>query len=275
MMANTEFSMPMAVPPNGVDPLAFYATFAGRLLASWMPATGLEIWVAADIAVARLHAPIKAAMRFVPAGTPVGGAPTTEHTIVLQTWPVSYVAIQDALASTVPSEIHMENIDPAAVRQAVTPLFEAIGRSAAAIDAFMAGDGLLRVNASTAIGAAAPAAGAPAPATPNRVRIQLFDSSGRAVNPVQFFSDTADHVGIDKTQHPLLSQLDLSGWVEIFVTDASGVPLANEPYVLYLGDGSNRMGNSDASGRIFEAGIPAGGWALDAPNHPSFALREA
>jgi hypothetical protein len=267
--------MPLAVPPNGVDPVAFYATFAGNLTASWTSDAALVVWVSPDIDIARLHAPMMAAIRFAPPGILVRGAPVIEHTIVLQTWPVSYVAIQDALASTVPSEIHMENVDPATVRLAVTPLFEALGRSDAAIDAFMAGDGLLRVNPGTAIGAAASVTGAPVPARPNRVSIQTFDASGQAVNPVQFFSNAADHTGIDKTQHPLLSQLDLDGWVEIFVVDASATPLANEPYVLYLSDETTRMGSTDANGRIFETGIPAGGWALDVPDHPSIALHNA
>lgn len=273
-MANSDLSMPLAVPPTGADLTVFYATFAGRLTASWSPATGLTVWVAADASIARLYAPLKAAMRFLPVGTLVSGNPTTTNTIVLQTWPASYVAVQEALQSAVPSEIQMENVDPAAVRTAVTPLFSAIGRTGAAVDSFIAGDGLLLVEAGVSIGAAAPAAGPPAPATPNFVRIGAVDASRIVLNPIQFFSKAADLLGIDKTRHPMFSQIALQGWIEVIVTDAAGGLLANEPYVLYVADATMRAGNTDSQGRIFESGVPAGAWGLDLVNHPSFTIIE-
>jgi hypothetical protein len=269
-MANSDLSMPLAVPPTGADLAVFYATFAGRLTPSWSPATGLTVWVAADASIARLYAPLKAAIRFLPVGTLVAGNPTTTNTLVLQTWPAAYVPVKEALQSAVPSEIRMENVDPVTVRNAVTPLFSAIGRMRAAVDSFMLGNGLLLVESGTPIGAAAAAAGPPAPATPNQVRFIAFDPSGAALNPVQFFSEAAEASGIDKTAHPLLSQLNLHGWADIVALDDSDAPLAGEPYVLYLADGTTRVGSTDASGRIFESGIPAGRWGLDLPNHPGF-----
>lgn len=274
-MPDPDFSMPVAVPPSGSDSAAFYGGFAGKLRASWTPAEGLIVWVAAEANIARLHAPVKAALRFAPAGASVGGTRIEVNTLFLQTWPTAYTALKAAIRSPVPTEIRFENPDTAAVRNAVQPLFTALGRAQPAVDAFMRGEGLLRVAAGTAIGAAAAAgAGAPSPATPNRVRILLFNSAGAALNPVQFFSDAADHARVDKVRHPLLSQLDLNGWLEVIAADASGSPLADEPYELFLGDGTTRRGRTDANGRIFEQRIPAGGWGLDLTNHPAFTLLE-
>lgn len=272
-MANTDLSMPVAVPPSGADPATFYATFAGRLTALWQPATGLSVWLAADPLIARLHAPMKSAMRFAPAGALVGGNPIPVDTVFLQTWPVAYPSIKSALQSAVPSEIRMGNVDPMAVRDSVTPVFSAIGRSNAAVDAFMAGNGLLLVEAGTAIGAAASEQSPPSPATPNRVQIEAFDASGAVLNSVQFFSKAAEHSGVDQSLHPLLSQLSQNDWVEIIVLDESGAPLAGEPYVLYLGDGTSRTGFTDAVGRIFETSIPPGSWGLDLPNNPAVVVQ--
>lgn len=273
-MPDIALSMPLAVVPAGDDPATIYAGFAGKMMPSWSPSDGLIVWVAAENNIARLHAPTKSAMRFAPAGASVGGVPLALDTLLLQTWPTTYVGIKNAIKTSVPSEIRFENVDAMAVRNSVTPLFTAIGRSNAAVDAFMAGDGLLRVTAGIAIGAAAPTDDAPSAAVPNRVRILMFDSFGAPLNALQFFSNAADYAGIDKTQHPLLSQLDLDGWIEVVVLDTSGTPLSGEQYALYLSDGTNRTGTTDASGRIYETGIPAGGWAIDIPNQPSFELNE-
>jgi hypothetical protein len=273
-MPDTALSMPVAVVPVGDDPATFYAGFAGKMTPSWSPSDGLIVWAAAEIDIARLHAPTKAAMRFAPAGTSVGGAPLASDSLLLQTWPTTYVDIKNAIKASVPSEIRFENVAAATVRNSVTPLFTAIGRSSVAVDAFMAGDGLLRVTAGTAIGAAAPAAGAPSAAVPNRVKILMFDGFGASLNALQFFSNAADHAGVDKTQHPMLSQLDLDGWIEVEVLDTSGTRLSGEQYALYLSDGTLRTGTTGASGQIYETGIPAGGWAIDLPNQPSFEFNE-
>ena len=272
-MAAPEMSMPVAVLPTGADPATFFATFAGNLAAFWSPTNGLLISVAAAPDIARLHAPIKAAIKFAPAGFSVGNIVVARNTLFLQTWPMTYLSAKEAIGTSAPAEIRIENVDALAVRAAVSPLFTAIGRSDAAVDIFMAGKGLLKVEAGATIGAAAPDPAAPA-ATPNRVKIQLFDGSGFELNPVQFLSDVATHAGIDKNLHPLLAQLDLDGWIEVVVVDEKGAPIAAEPYILYLGDGTTRSGTTGPDGRIYEAGIPAGNWGIDLPNLPSFSVMD-
>lgn len=271
-MSNVDYSLPIAVPPEGSDPVIFYGTFSGKISASWTPTTDLVVWLDASPDIARLHTPMKAAMRFVPTGTELDGTPTTADTLILQTWPTDYVNAKQELTAAIPSVIQIENVDGSAVRAAVRTLFTAIGRDEAAVDNFMAGDGLLKVDAGTDIGAAAAGSGAPSPATPNQVKIHLYDGEGQTVNPVQFFSEVADQAGIDKTLHPLLSQLDLEGWIEVVVVSMSGTPLVSEPFDLYFSDGTTRSGTTDSEGRIFETSIPPGPWGVDIPNHPSFEI---
>lgn len=272
-MCAFELNMPLAVPDVGTDPPTFYASFAGRISASWAPGAGLNVWLASGEPFNRLHAPTKAAMRFYPAGSIVAGSPVATHTIVLQTWPLDYVSIRDSLRTEVPSAIHFANVDAASVRAAVTPLFADIGRPAAVVDDFISGNGLLRVEAGSRIGAAAVAPGGPGGLT-NNIGIVLRDQSGGVINPVLFFAAIADHLAIDKALHPLLSQLDLTGWLEVITLDEDGAPLAGESYVLYLSDGTTRQGNSDPNGRIYESGLPSGNWGIDMPNHPAFTIVE-
>lgn len=272
-MNGLELSMSLAVPDAGTDAQTFYASFAGRISASWTPGAGLSVWLASGEPFTRLHASTKAAMRFVPTGSVIDGSPVASDTIVLQTWPIDYVSIRESLAAEVPSAVHFENVDAPSVRAAATPLFAEIGRPAAVVDDFMAGNGLLRVGAGASIGAAAVAPGGPGGLT-NNVGITLRGPDGSVINPVQFFAAVADNLSIDRALHPLLAQLDLAGWVEIITLDEDGAPLASEPYILYLSDGNTRQGNSDATGRIFESGLPPGNWAVDMPNHPAFTIVE-
>jgi len=260
--------------PQGEDPGTFYGGFAGKLTPSWTPAEGLVIWVAADSNIARLYAPIKSAMRFAPTGTSWGEVQLGADSLILNTWPTAYVSLKDALASAIPAQICLENVDPAEVLKAVKPLFIAMGRTEAAADAFMLGNGLLKVAAGTPLGAAAPMANGPAAATPNRVKITMTDGQGNSLNPLQFLDQVATLIGVDRAQHPLLSQMSLNNWLDLAVEDESGGPLAGEPYVLYLGDGSQRAGATDAKGRIYETGLPAGDWGLDLTNYPSFVFFE-
>jgi hypothetical protein len=270
-MGDMPLTMPLAVPPEGADPSSFYASFANKLTSSWSPTTGLEVWLAAEPEIGGLYAPIKSALRFAPAGTLLRGTVLSTDTLVLTTWPTTYVDLKNVMDS-IPTEILMENVDTNSVRSAVEPLFTALGRSQNAVDAFMAGNGLLRIPARTLIGSGATMSNPPTASKPIYLRIVLLDGSGSEINTLQFFSDTATYLGIDTTQHPLLSQLDLHGWIEITVLDASGIPLINEPYKLFFEDGSSRGGTTNNKGRIYESGIPLGSWALDLPNHPSFSL---
>lgn len=271
-MSNGNYALPIAVPPEGTDPLTFYGTFSGKISASWTPATALVVWLDASPDIARLHAPMKAAMRFVPTGTELHGAPAPADILILQTWPIDYARAKEELAGVIPSVIQIENVDRPAVRAAVSTLFTAIGRNEAAVDSFMTGDGLLKVGAGIDIGAAAPGSGAPSPATPNKVTIRLYDGEGQEANPVQFFSEAAEQAGIDGSAHPLLSLLDTQGWIELVITDAAGTPLAGEPFDLFFSDGTTRSGATDGDGRIFETSVPPGPWGLDLLNHPSFEI---
>jgi len=262
--------MPLAVPPPDVDPATFYARFEGKLVGEWSPSKGLLVSVDRAPDIARLHAPIKAAMRFVKAGTLVRNTVVPKDSLFFAIWPITYPTVKEILVLLTPAQIQFENVDADAVRLAVQPLYEAIGRSDG-VDDFMTGNGLLKVTAGTAVGAAAPDPDAPV-ATPNRVKIQVIDATGSEINPIQFLSEAATHLQIDKTLHPILKQLDLDGWVEMVVRDDNGDALAAEPYTFFLSDGTTRSGSTDAQGRLFESGIPEGGWDIDFPNHPSITL---
>lgn len=267
-------SMPMAVPHAGEDPLVFYSSFAPNLEVSWIPGKGFVVRVAADPKFARLHAPLKAAMRFVPAGVPLTGGEVLEtDTLVLQTWPVGLLALREELLVPPPAQIRFENVDTTELRTAVESLYSEINRSKAAADRFMEGGGLLRVKAGTAIGAAsiAPANASTSP-LPNLVVIRFVSAAGIELNPVSMLKAFADAAQVDNASHPLLSKVGTNDWIEIIVTNGNGIPLANEPYTIYFADGSDRSGLTDSEGRIYEEAVPAGNWALDIPNHPSFTL---
>src|SRR5205809_4041059 len=96
-----DVSMPLAVPDEGMDPTAFYATFAGKLAATWAVGDPLEVSVDADIAIARLHAPVKAAMRFAPAGTVIDESPLSSDTLLLTTWPLAYADLRESMGMSV------------------------------------------------------------------------------------------------------------------------------------------------------------------------------
>lgn len=262
-MTEPLFTLPLAVLPDGADPATFYGTFTGRLTAE-QDGDAVTVWVDADPALAAVHAPVKAAMRY---------APDTD-TLVLQTWPLAYTDLEPALESTVPATVLIGNVDPAGVREATRALYVAIGRPETSVDAFLAGDGLLLVEVGTPIGTAAAAAAPPDPARPHSVLVSATDADGAAVNVTQFFADGAALAGIDATLHPLLASIPLQGWIDVLVVDAAGAPLVAEPYELHLSDGTVRLGATDAEGRVVEAGMPPGGWGLDLSNQPSFAFVE-
>jgi hypothetical protein len=270
-MSDPNIAMPVAVAPEGADAAAFYATFTGKVAVT-AGATGLVIDLGSDPAVMRLHAPLKAAMRYVAAGQVVDGQSIAADSVLLETWPASYLVLRDQFSCPVPTRITFGGVDAQAVRDAVTPLFTALGRSTAAMDRFMTGDGLLRVLAGTAIGAAAPAASPADISRPRQVTMSMQDATGQPVNVIQFLAEAAALAAIDATVHPLLNQLETEGWIEVFVLGSDGAPLTDVAYVLYLSDDSVRTGQTDLEGRIFETGLPAGGWGIDLPEHPSFEL---
>ena len=274
-MPSTTVSMPMAVPQQGEDPAAFYASFADMMQIVWTPGDDFVVRVASDSVFARLHAPLKAAMRFLPAGVVVDSSEVYTDTLVLQTWPIGLFAVRALLSVPLPSEIRFGNVDVAAVRAAAAPLYAEIHRSAAAVDRFMEGKGLLRVKAGTPIGTAAVApASAPLSPLPNLVTIAFRSADGADLNPVSVLGALADAAQVDRASHPLLGVLGSADWVEIMATDADGQPLANAPYTLYLADGTTRTGSTDPAGRIYQAGLPPGTWAVDLPNQVSFALKD-
>jgi len=269
-----EVSMPLAVPPEGIDdPTSFYAGFTGRLRPSWSPADGLVVFLDDDPEIARLHAPLKVALRFIPAGTVVDEVTVEEDTLFLQTWPTVYTELRDLIDSPVPAEIRISNVAPDSVRESVRPLFTELGRDESALDEFMAGNGLLRVTAGTALGMAALDSEEMTPEMPNRVKIDMLDGSGTTVNPLQFLAEVATIAGLDISTHPLMSQLNLEEWIEVTIVDADGTPLHDADYVIYLADGSERRGKTDADGRIYETGTPIGNWWLDLPDYPSCEFR--
>ena len=265
-------AQPIAFPPEGDNPVTFYANFAGKLQPNWDPASGLDVWLADSSEIARLHAPLRSAIRFVPTGTELNGAVTTENVLRLQTWPTSFPELKRVLGPATPAEVHFLNVDDTAVRTAVEPLFAALGKSEAAVGEFMSGGGLLKVETGTTVGAAAVGSTPPSSTVPKRVHMSVFGATGELLNTIDFLSRAADHAGVDKSIHPLLSQLDLNGWIEVIALSSEGTPLSSEPYELFLGDATSRTGTTDAEGRVYETGIPPGRWGIDFLNHPSFAL---
>lgn len=262
-------ALPLAVLPDGADPATFYGAFAGELTAA-ADGDDVTVWLADDDAIGALYAPLKAAMRFAPAGTTAD-----VDTLVLETWPLAYTDLLPVLGSTVPAQVLIGNVDPDGVRAAVRELYVAIGKPETAVDAFLTGDGLLLVEVGAPIGTAAAGVLPPDPALPDSVTITASDSDGLPVNVTQFFADDATLAGIDTTLHPLLAAITLEGWIDVLVLDTAGDPITTEPYDLYLSDGNIRSGVSDADGRIAETGMPSGDWALDLPGQPSFAFVDA
>ena len=258
-MTDQLVTLPFAVLPEGADPAAFYGTFTGQLTAT-PDADAVTVWVSDQDDLATVYAPVKAAMRFA------------TDTLVLQTWPLSYTDLGPVLGSTVPAQVLIDGIDQTGVRDAVRELYAALGKPETSVDAFMAGDGLLLVPVGTPIGRAGPGAAPPDPALPNTARISAVDAAGQPVNATQFLADGAVLAGIDATLHPLLTALPLDGWIDVVVLDEAGVPLTAEAYDLYLSDGTLRSGSTGPDGRIAEAGMPPGEWALDLPESPSFAF---
>jgi hypothetical protein len=271
-MSDPDLNMIMAVVPTGVDPATHYAAFAGQLAASWSSTEGLLVWCAADAELSKVFAPMKAAMKFVPAGGLLDGITVETNTVLLQTWPAAYPANKEKLNSAVPVVTKIENIDEASVRTVIESLYSVMGRNAADVDAFMSGNGLTMVNSGMVIGSAALGVNPQDPGLPNYLRVVMSDSSGAYVNPVQFLTAVADTTSIDKRTHPILSQLSLDGWVEIVCLNEDDSPLVNEPYVVYFSDETTREGMTDGAGRIFEDNVPAGDWAIDLLNHPSFTF---
>lgn len=268
----TDLFMPVAVDDSGGDPATFYATFDDKLTPLWSSDDGLEIWSSSDPGMSSIYAPIKTAMRYLPSGFVLDGLEITVNTLQLQTWPVSYTDLKETLGASVPSTITIENVDEASVRTAVDTILTAMGRTSTAVDTFMEGNGLLKIDPGTNIATAAVGVSPPEAAKPNYMKITMSDGFGADLNCVEFFSNAAEASGVDKALHPLLSQLDLDGWVEVLVVDSSGSPITGETYNLYLLDGTTRTGVTDADGKISETGITDDSCSLDIVNYPSFAL---
>jgi hypothetical protein len=274
-MPSTKVSMPMAVPQQGDEPTAFYASFAGMMQVVWTPGGEFVVRVAAAPNLGRLYAPLKSAMRFLPAGVQVHGNEAETDTLILQTWPIGLLALKNALSIQPPSEIRFGNVAAAEVRTIAAALYAEIHRSPAAVDRFMEGNGLLRVKAGAVIGTAAIAPStAGVSLLPNLVTIAFRSADGAELNPISMLTAFADAGAVDKASHPLIAASGSADWVEIIATDATDHPLANEPYTLYLADGTTRVGATDQSGRIYETGLPAGQWAVDLHNHAAFALKD-
>lgn len=269
-MSDPLFTLPLAVLPEGADPATFYGSFAGKLTAE-ADGDAVSVWLADDDSGA-VYAPVKAALRFAPAGSDAG---TTTDTLVLSTWPLVFPDLRDALPSPAPTEIRIGNVDSDGVRAATRDLYVAIGKPETSVDAFLAGDGLLLVAAGAPIGTAAAGTSPPDPSRPNQITVEAADADGAAVNVTQLFADGAAVAGIDATLHPLLAAIPPEGWIDVVVLDEAGDPLAAEAYDLYLSDGSIRSGVTGTDGRIAETGMPDGPWALDLPGQPSFGFVEA
>ena len=269
-MAPVMTYLPMAAPFEGEGTADnFYAQFVGRLEAHWSPGKDLDIHVDDDPLLARLHAPFKTAMRFVPSGEDLHGETLETGTLLLTTWPPAILRLRKALGKHVPAEVQFRNVN--AVRTAVEPLYNQHRKSPAALNMFMTGNGLVRVPAGTVIGLAG---GAPdswgLSSLPNAVRIRFLNARGEIMNPISTLFAIAEHAGIDKTHHPILSKLGSEDWVEILATDNNGKPLKNAAYALYLSDGTHRKGSTDSNGRIYETGLPLGNWAIDIIDYPTF-----
>lgn len=268
-MSNSNTSLPFAVVPEEADSESFFATFAGKIVAQWNIDQGLVVDVSDEVLFGNLFAPLKSAMKLLPGGQVLDSGDVSVASLILETWPAAYMELREQFTSTVPSRTVFQNVDPDQVRLSVEQIYADIGGTPEEVDKFMDGNGLLLVPAGTQIGAAGNNPTASDPAMPHRVSVQFINAEEQLINPIQLLVEVAERLSIDAAVHPVLSQLETEGWVEIFVTDKAGNALPDEPYQFYLFDNSVRSGTTDSNGRLFETNVPDGGWWIDLTNHPS------
>jgi outer membrane protein OmpA-like peptidoglycan-associated protein len=84
----------------------------------------------------------------------------------------------------------------------------------------------------------------------------------------------AEVVSVAIADHNLAGDSDEAGVaiLDLTLVDADENPIANEPFRLFLADGTQREGVTSPDGRIVETGVPPGPWQLDVPNHPSVEI---
>jgi len=94
---------------------------------------------------------------------------------------------------------------------------------------------------------------------------------GKNYNPPEyFFTLKIDDQEYGKEQESGL--LLFKDWVEIYLDDETGKPMADEKYELHLPDGSKREGTLNSDGYAREEGIPPGEIAFEFPDLEDFSL---
>ena len=116
----TGSALPVAVPTDGGDPAAFYAGFTGAFAAA-LSGDRVQVWTTDDATERRLHAVLRGAMRFVDANQPlIGSENATAPSLVVRTWPQTFVALRGGVMSPPIAVVTYEGIDPADVAALLT-----------------------------------------------------------------------------------------------------------------------------------------------------------
>lgn len=89
---------------------------------------------------------------------------------------------------------------------------------------------------------------------------------GNAYNPPEYFF-TVEVNGIKAGMEQESRLLTYRDWIEVLLTDGVSEPIPEEPYILYLPDGTTKEGDTDDKGLIQEKGIPPGTVYIEFPSY--------
>lgn len=214
MLTPVDASLPVAHVQPDSDANTYYSLFANKIEASWNVTNGLVIRLAADDPVFRVHAPLRALARFVPAGQSIdaGGSLMNEDSLVLKTWPTDFLKLSSEWNGVVPSLIILGNVDKNSIRSqaanliAETPIVLDPAVIPTTVDGYMSGTQHLLIKSGSVVGEAG--IDANTSTLPRRVTIRMYDTEGAELHPVYFLGLLGDLAGTDLTTHPLLAHFD-------------------------------------------------------------------
>lgn len=99
---------------------------------------------------------------------------------------------------------------------------------------------------------------------PSEDEIQKYSKKKHYAHPEYFFLLKIGGVEYGRDQESGI--LKFKDWIEISLTEDSGVPIPDEKYVLHMPDGSTRDGTLDANGWALEEDIPPGPVSVEFPD---------
>lgn len=279
-MADTTASFPIAVPPDESDPATLYASFSGAFDAE-LSETGLRFWTTDDATLRQVYSILRGAMRFVDTGeTLVGSELATSPSLVVKTWPTTFLELRNGLVTPPISVISYEGLETADIEAALSArITDSLGTVdpadlATMVSTFMAGTGaLVLVNTGALIGGAETAGDGPTGLT-RGTTVRFWGADDTTLDPDAALTQLQSLIVYDTTGHPLLAAVSLGQTLTLTCFDESGTPLASTAYTLYVPGGTNRTGTTDANGVLRETGVD-GPWFLDLPDASNFYVEEA